>query len=158
MCLAQSGRAGRNGLASNKQTTPPGSYLHRPLAKRNGPSFDHLVGACEQRCWHFEAEGLGGFEVDVQLEFGRLLHWQSGNLGALKDAVDIRRCPMKQIGRIDTVRYQAAALHEHAEVKYRRQAMTSRKCDDQITMSNPNPIDQNPWAHWRSPMDMMRQG
>jgi hypothetical protein len=22
----------------------------------------------------------------------------------------------------------------------------------------PNPIDQNPWAHWRSPMDMMRQG
>ena len=23
---------------------------------------------------------------------------------------------------------------------------------------DPNPIDQNPWAHWRSPMDMMRQG
>ena len=22
----------------------------------------------------------------------------------------------------------------------------------------PNPSDQNPWAHWRSPMDMMRQG
>ena len=22
----------------------------------------------------------------------------------------------------------------------------------------PNLIDQNPWAHWRSPMDMMRQG
>jgi hypothetical protein len=22
----------------------------------------------------------------------------------------------------------------------------------------PNPIDQNPWAHFRSPMDMMRQG
>ena len=22
----------------------------------------------------------------------------------------------------------------------------------------PNPNDQNPWAHWRSPMDMMRQG
>jgi hypothetical protein len=22
----------------------------------------------------------------------------------------------------------------------------------------PSPIDQNPWAHWRSPMDMMRQG
>src|SRR5262249_52187404 len=49
MCLAQSGRAGRNGLALNKQTTPPGSYLHRPSAKRNGPSFDHLVGAGEHR-------------------------------------------------------------------------------------------------------------
>ncbi len=22
----------------------------------------------------------------------------------------------------------------------------------------PSPIDQNPWAHWRNPMDMMRQG
>ena len=22
----------------------------------------------------------------------------------------------------------------------------------------PTLIDQNPWAHWRSPMDMMRQG
>jgi len=26
------------------------------------------------------------------------------------------------------------------------------------TLLIPNPIDQNPWAHWRSPMDMMRQG
>jgi hypothetical protein len=22
----------------------------------------------------------------------------------------------------------------------------------------PSPIDQNPWAHWRNPMDIMRQG
>jgi hypothetical protein len=22
----------------------------------------------------------------------------------------------------------------------------------------PNPLDQNPWAHWRNPMDMIRQG
>jgi hypothetical protein len=27
-----------------------------------------------------------------------------------------------------------------------------------LFMLIPNPIDQNPWAHWRSPMDMMRQG
>src|SRR5262249_8102618 len=53
---------------------------------------------------------------------------------------------MKQIGRIDTVRYQAAALHEHAEVKYRRQAMTSRKCDDQITMSKCDKVYQAQWA------------
>jgi hypothetical protein len=35
MCLAQSGRAGRSGVASDKPTTPPGSYLYRPSAKRN---------------------------------------------------------------------------------------------------------------------------
>src|SRR5262249_18962041 len=29
---------------------------------------------------------------------------------------------------------------------------------EEMDLCLPNPIDQNPWAHWRSPMDMMRQG
>ena len=37
-------------------------------------SFDDLVGAGEQGLWHFDAKRLGCFEVDYQLEFGRLLH------------------------------------------------------------------------------------
>jgi hypothetical protein len=48
---------------------------------RHGPLFDHLVGAGEERRWNGEAEGLGGLEVDRQLEFGWLLHWQIGRLG-----------------------------------------------------------------------------
>src|SRR5215831_8572 len=60
MCLAQSERAGRNGLASNKRTTPPGNYLHRPSANRNGPSCvdgprlarDHLACSAEVACSH----------------------------------------------------------------------------------------------------------
>ena len=59
--LGASGRAGRNGLASDKQTTPPGSYLHRAAATRNDPSFDHLVGAAKQVRAYGDAESLGGF-------------------------------------------------------------------------------------------------
>jgi hypothetical protein len=49
MCLAQSGRTGRSGVASNEPTTPPGSYLYRPSAKEERPSFDYLVGARVRR-------------------------------------------------------------------------------------------------------------
>ena len=38
-----------------------------------GILFDHLVGAREQRWWDFEAECLGGVEIEHKLEFrGRL--------------------------------------------------------------------------------------
>src|SRR5262245_9623748 len=41
-------------------------------------SFDHLVDECEYIGRNFEAERLGGFEVDDQLELGGLLHREIG--------------------------------------------------------------------------------
>ena len=37
-------------------------------------SFDDLVRLGKQRWWHGEAERLGGFQVEDQLELGGLLH------------------------------------------------------------------------------------
>ena len=43
-------------------------------------SFDHLVGAGQQRRRHLDAERLRGGQIDNQLELGRLLDRKVGGL------------------------------------------------------------------------------
>ena len=52
-------------------------------------SFDHLVGAGEQRRRHSEAERFRSLEVDHELILGRLLHGQVGGFGTPEDFVDV---------------------------------------------------------------------
>ena len=40
--------------------------------------FDHKGGAAKQRKRYGKAEGLGGFQIDEQLDFGGLLNWEIG--------------------------------------------------------------------------------
>jgi hypothetical protein len=46
---------------------------------------DHLARLEEERWGNGEAEGLGGLEVDDQLERGGLLHGQVGRRGPFKN-------------------------------------------------------------------------
>src|SRR5205807_6286497 len=79
-------------------------------------SFDDLVGAGEQRLRHGEAEGLGGFEVDHQLKFARLLDRQVARLGALEDLSGVNAGLAKDSGKAGSIADQAACRDELAPV------------------------------------------
>src|SRR5262245_16655869 len=53
------------------------------------PLFDQLVSAPDDRIGDVDAERLGSFQVDVQLDFSGLLDWQIGGLVALEDSAGI---------------------------------------------------------------------
>jgi autotransporter-associated beta strand protein len=72
-------------------------------------SFDHLVGAGEQRLWHGETHRLCGLEVKHKLVRGRGLHRQIGGLLALEDAIDIARRASEWVDGVGAVRDQATA-------------------------------------------------
>jgi hypothetical protein len=63
--VAHPSRSSATGAIDN---SPGGSHRHWRHTHTGRTSFDYLVGASEQRRRHFEAERVGGLEVDEELE------------------------------------------------------------------------------------------
>jgi hypothetical protein len=54
-------------------------------------SFDHLVGAGEDRGRYGEVERLGGFQIDEEFELGRQLRRQVGRHRPFEDSIGVAR-------------------------------------------------------------------
>src|SRR6266567_5102758 len=72
-----------------------------PAEKGQAATFadllDHLVGGREQRRWDGEVEGLGGIDVDDEIELGRDLDRQVARFRSVQDAIDMAGGSPKQI-------------------------------------------------------------
>ena len=70
----------------------------RPDSDTQHRSFDHLVGAREQRRRHVEAERLRHDQVNDEVELGRLLDRKIGGLRPPQNLVDqVAGAPLKSM-------------------------------------------------------------
>jgi hypothetical protein len=73
-------------------------------------SFDHLVGAGEERRRDREAEGFGRLQVDRELELRRLLNRKVGRIAASENAIDVGRAATPEIGTVGGIAQEAASM------------------------------------------------
>src|SRR6516165_3094560 len=84
-------------------------------AQQKGILFDQLIGSHEQLVRHGEAESLGGFEIDHQVEFRRLLDRQVAWLCAFENLVDEGCSTMVEFGNVLAVAHQPAGAYSRCE-------------------------------------------
>src|SRR5262245_51442455 len=73
-----------------------------------GRSFDHLIRPRQQRRRDREAEGLGGLDVDDELELGGLLDWEIGGSRAPEDLIDVSCGTPSQVEETGTIPHEPA--------------------------------------------------
>src|SRR5215469_8465935 len=90
-------------------------------------SFDHLVGSGEQSRRDFDAQALGGLQIDDQFEFRRQRDWQVGWLLALENSAGVDTNLSIGLREAPTVAHQAAGRDELTHRVNSRQRIARRR-------------------------------
>jgi hypothetical protein len=115
--------------------------------------FDHLVGGGKQRRRHGEAERLGSFEVDHQLELCRRLNRKLIWFLTPDDAISICCRTAKTVIGVVSVRQQSATRREETERIGGRESMFVSQCCDLCAMQRHEGI----WHHDEAAVRLARQ-
>src|SRR4051794_23740390 len=97
------------------------------LSQQHSCSFDHLVGAGEQRCRDREAERLSGLEIDHQFEFGWLQDGQVPGILTLQNPPSVSADLAIPVSKAGAVAHQTASYDVVATTVNRWHRMTGRQ-------------------------------
>src|SRR5262245_53054646 len=89
--------------------------------------LDHLIRLEQDLRGDGDAEGLGGLQVDGQIELRRLLHRQVSRLGAFEDLIDMDSSASAQVRPTWAIRHKTASLHPIPKTVYRWQSILGRE-------------------------------
>jgi hypothetical protein len=104
------------------------------LSRAQNPLLDHLVGAHQEGLGNGQAERLGGFHVDDQLDLGRLFDRKVRRFGAPENFVDVVTGAAEQIDKIRSVGGNCSAMTTTSMISSPAPTRTrfSRTVDDMI--------------------------
>src|SRR6516162_5010595 len=128
---------------ATQHSLPSGRYsllgpdFHRldRTSLRLAHSFNHLVGAGEQRRWHFEAYRLGCLQVDDKLELDWSLDGEVGGLGTFQDFVNIDSGAADHFDVARRIRHESAGIDILPVRVHRRQPVHCRKLHNRHAVS-----------------------
>src|SRR5229473_6105404 len=100
-------------------------------------SLDDLICPPQHRRRDRQAEGLGGLEVDHQLELCRLLDGQVARVRALQDLVDENGNTSVEHGKVHAVRDEGSGFREWPQIVDRGLTMLERERCELLGVDKP---------------------
>src|SRR5262249_9637143 len=111
-------------FADSSRTSPEVREVPQPVVSRYSTElFDHLVGARQQHRRNFEAERLGGLEIDHQLEFRGLIDREVLGLGTFENLRHVVGAAAVHGREIDAIGHEPARLYIAPVDKHSRHSM-----------------------------------
>src|SRR5215813_10849928 len=90
-------------------------------------SLNHFVRPRQHVRWNRQADLLGRFKVDNELELLRLLHGKVGGFGTFQDLVHVNSSTTVQVGQAHAVGHKPPGFHVFSPTVYRRELALYRE-------------------------------